>query len=202
MDTPKLRLESQFAFLLEIDKLKEVLRRNYLASNSRRENTAEHSWHLVMFAMTLHEHALPGPDGQKPSLVRILRMCAVHDLVEIYAGDTFLWDEAANLGKEERERQAGEKLFGILPPDQAAEYLALWEEFEAGESPEAIFANAVDRFAPVMLNVQSGGVSWKEAGISRAQVAAKMTGIAKASPELGRVMENLLDSAVAKGLLS
>lgn len=195
------RLNGQIVFLLEIDKLKEVLRRNFLASNSRRENTAEHSWHLVLFAMTLHEHSLPGPDGRKPDLERILRMCAVHDLVEIYAGDTFLWDEAGNQGKEERERQAGNKLFGMLPHDQAAQYMGLWEEFEAGETPEAIFANAVDRLAPVLLNVQSGGVSWKEAGINRAQVAAKMKGITRASPELGALMDTLLDSAVAKGLL-
>lgn len=196
------RLASQLAFLLEIDQLKSVIRRNYLADNSRRENTAEHSWHLVLAAMTLHEHASPGADGHKPDLGRTIRLCAVHDLVEIYAGDTFLWDEAANEGKEERERLAARKLFGTLPQDQAAEFLALWEEFEAGESPEAAFANAVDRIMPVLLNTASGGTSWREAGITRARVATKMQGIAPAAPALGQALGALLDQAVAKGALA
>jgi len=196
MESPDTRLARQLAFLLEIDKLKLVVRRNELADGSRRENTAEHSWHLVLFALTLAEHADPGLD-----LGRVLRLCALHDLVEIDAGDTFFWDEKGYQDKEARERAAAIRLFGLLPPDQSREYLGYWEEFEACATPEALYANAVDRLAPVLLNSHSGGRSWRENGITAEKILAKMTVIAQASPQLGRALESLVEAAGQKGFL-
>ena len=190
------RLTQQLAFLLEIDKLKLVVRRNELADASRRENTAEHSWHLVMFALTLAEHAEQGLD-----LGRVLRLCALHDLVEIDAGDTFFWDEKGYEDKEIRERAAARRLFGMLPPSQAQEYLGYWEEFEACLTPEAVYANAVDRLAPVLLNAHSGGRSWRDNGVTGEKILAKMKVIAQASPRLGRALEALVQAADLKGFL-
>jgi acetyl esterase/lipase len=190
-------LQARLDFLVEIDKLKLVLRRNELADASRRENTAEHSWHLVLFALTLADHAAPGVD-----LGRVVRLCALHDLVEIDAGDTFFWDAKGYQDKEDRERAAAKRLFGMLPGPQAAEFEALWEEFEACRTPEAVYANAVDRLAPVLLNTRSGGRSWRENAISAHQVRSKMTVIAEASPRLGRVLEALIQASVEKGYLA
>lgn len=190
------RAESQMAFLLEIDKLKSVVRRNELADASRRENTAEHSWHLVLFALTLAEHGAPGLD-----VARAVQLCALHDLVEIDAGDTFFWDAKGYEDKELRERAAAKRLFGLLPPDQGAEMEALWEEFEACQTPEAVYANAVDRLAPVLLNSHSGGRSWRENGITADQIRQKMTVIAEASPRLGKVLDSLIALAEKNGNL-
>jgi acetyl esterase/lipase/5'-deoxynucleotidase YfbR-like HD superfamily hydrolase len=189
------RLKAQLAFLLEIDKLKLVQRRNELADASRRENTAEHSWHLVLFAMTLAEQS-PGIDA-----AHAVRLVAVHDLVEIDAGDTFFWDAKGYEDKEDRERAAAKRLFGLLPADQAAEYEALWEEFEAAQTPEAVFANAVDKLAPVLLNSHSGGRSWRENGITATMVREKMTVIRKASAKLGDALEMLIAKGEASGAL-
>lgn len=191
------RLNARLGFLAEVDKLKLVIRRNELADGSRRENTAEHSWHLVMFALTLAEHAAPGTD-----ISHALKLCALHDLVEIDAGDTFFWDEKGYEDKEARERAAARRLFGTLPAPQGAEFEALWEEFEACQTPEAAYANAVDRLCPVLLNSRSGGRSWRENHISAEKVRAKMTNIAQASPALGRALEALITASVAQGYLS
>jgi len=190
------RLASQLAFLLECDKLKLVVRRNELADASRRENTAEHSWHLVLFALTLAEHAAPGLD-----LGKVVRLCALHDLVEIDAGDTFFWDAKGYEDKELRERAAAKRLFGMLPANQSTEMEALWEEFEASETPEALYANAIDRLAPVLLNAHSGGRSWRENGITAEKIRTKMTVIAQASPRLGRALEGLIEQAQKRGIL-
>lgn len=190
------RLAAQLTFLLEMDKLKLVVRRNELADASRRENTAEHSWHLVMFALTLAEHAAPGVD-----LGRVIRLCALHDIVEIDAGDTFFWDAQGYQDKESRERAAAKRLFGLLPDGQATEFEALWEEFEACESPEAVYANAVDRLAPVLLNSHSGGRSWRENGITAEMIRQKMAVIAQASPRLGQALDTLIVAATKAGAL-
>jgi acetyl esterase/lipase/5'-deoxynucleotidase YfbR-like HD superfamily hydrolase len=190
------RLDAQLAFLLEIDKLKLVVRRSELADASRRENTAEHSWHLVMFALTLVEHAAPGVD-----LAKVMRLCALHDLVEIDAGDTFFWDAKGYEDKEDRERAAAKRLFGLLPDGQGAEFEELWEEFEACVTPEAVYANAVDRLAPVLLNSHSGGRSWRENGITADKIRQKMTVIAQASPRLGQALETLIVAAAKSGAL-
>lgn len=190
-------VQQRIDFLAEIDKLKLVIRRNELADASRRENTAEHSWHLVMFALTLADYAAPGTN-----LGHAIELCAVHDLVEIDAGDTFFWDEKGYQDKEARERAGARRLFGLLPQDQSEKFLGWWEEFEACQTPESLYANAVDRLCPVLLNSRSGGRSWKEHGITATQVRGKMTNIALASPVLGQVLESLITAAQAKGILA
>lgn len=192
MNTP---LSQRLDFLMEIDQLKSVVRRNFLADGSRRENTAEHSWHLVLFAMTLFEHS----QNKDLDQLRVLKMCALHDLVEIYAGDTFLWDEKGNEGKYDREKAASIKLFGLLPAPQGEEFRLLWEEFEEGQTPEAIYANGIDRIAPVLLNSQNGAVSWRENGVTAPKLRAKMAAVAQAVPELAEVLETIIQKGLEKG---
>ena len=175
--TPAARLQRQLAFLVEADRLKGILRQTTLCDASRAENSAEHSWHLALMAAVLAEHAPPGTD-----VARAMRMALVHDLVEIDAGDTFAYDPAANAGKAEREQRAATRVFGLLPPEQAAELRALWEEFEAQATPEARFANAIDRLQPLLNNHHSGGGSWKAHGVSRDQVLRRMAPIEAAMP--------------------
>ena len=192
------RLERQLWFLLEIDQLKGVLRRTTLLDRSRQENSAEHSWHLGMMAVILAEHAgQPGID-----LVRVIKMVLVHDVVEVDAGDTFVYDEEANRDKEEREQRAAERLFGLLPEDQGSELWALWEEFEARRSPEARFAAALDRLQPVLLNVHTQGSSWRRNGIRSHQVLERNRLINDGSPPLWEHVRRLIDEAVAEGWLA
>lgn len=183
------RLARQIAFLIEIDRLKHVLRRTYLPGSDRRENTAEHSWHLAVAALALSEHA-----NQPVDLSRVLRMVLIHDIVEIDAGDTFLYDPVAAAGKAEREERAAERLFGLLPPDQAADFQALWHEFEARATPEARFAAALDRFMPVLHNYLTQGRPWRQHGVSGEQVldatAGKIASGSAALAELGRALVN------------
>ena len=188
------RLARQIAFAVEMDRLKGVLRRTRLVDGSRRENSAEHSWHIALMATTLAEHA---PDVADAG--RALRMLLVHDVVEIDADDTFAYDAQANVGKEERERAAADRLFGLLPPDQSAELRALWDEFEAGESPEARFAVALDRLQPLLQNLYGGGGSWREHGVTRAQVLRRMAPIREGAPGLWPAVERMVDEACAAG---
>ena len=173
------RIQSQLAFLAELDKLKQVLRRTSLIGESRLENSAEHSWHLGVMAPVLVEYA---PDGI--DLRRAMTMLLVHDVVEIDAGDTFAYDAAAHADKAEREQLAAERLFGLLPPDQAAGLRELWDEFEEGETAESRFANALDRFQGLLLNVHNRGGTWKSYGISREQILERMDPIRVGAPGL------------------
>jgi len=158
MDIP--RFEQQMQFLLEIDKLKSVQRQNLLADGSRQENDTEHSWHLAMMVMVLSEY-FPGMD-----ILKAVKMTLIHDIVEIYAGDTFAYDEKGYEDKEEREMKAAEKIFGLLPGDQASEMHSLWREFEGMESQEAVCASIVDRLEPFTLNISTGGEMWKRNGVT------------------------------------
>jgi putative hydrolase of HD superfamily len=150
------RLTQQIEFILEIDKLKQIIRRSYIISGERRENTAEHSWHLAILALILAEHA-----NEPVDLLRVLKMVLVHDIVEIDAGDTFLFDTVGTLDKAEREQLAADRLFGLLPADQSSELRQLWQEFEPREPPESHFATALYRLIPLMLNYQCGGRTWQ-----------------------------------------
>lgn len=192
------RLTRQLAFLLEVDKLKNVIRRNFNVDDSRRENTAEHSWQIVLFAQIAFEHA---DHRDELDLLHIIRMLSIHDLVEIYAGDTFLFDDQANQGKYERELAAARKIFGLLPVEQAAEYLEYWLEYEAAETANAVFANAIDRILPFILNSHSQGKSWTEAGVTKTQVQDKLAIIEQASQPLWQLFNHLLDGSLEKGLL-
>ena len=191
------RLERQIAFVLEIDKLKSVLRRSYLLNETRRENSAEHSWHLSAMALVLAEHG----DAEVDQL-RVLKMLLVHDIVEIDSGDTYIYDAAGNDTKAAREQEAAARIFGLLPPDQSAEVQALWQEFEARETPEAKFAAALDRLMPLLHNYHTEGRSWREHNISKAQVLNLNRHIAKGSQSLWEYAKALIDDAAAKGYLS
>lgn len=190
------RLKQQLEFILEIDKLKEVYRQTLITDGSRQENDAEHSWHLALMAMVLAEHA-----AQPIDLLQVIKMVLVHDLVEIDAGDTFCYDQYANNDKEQREQQAAQRLFGMLPQDQGKEFWLLWEEFEAGKTPEARFANALDRLQPMLNNTVTGGGTWTRHGISISQVRRRGEPVGKGAPALGKYLEEMLEQAVADGIL-
>lgn len=190
------RLQQQVEFLLEIDKLKTVFRRTRLLHAARFENDAEHSWHLAMAAIVLAEYA-----NEEADMSKVLPMVLVHDLVEIYAGDTYCYDEEGARDKKQREEAAADRIFGLLPTEQGRKMRALWEEFEGGQTPEARFANAVDRFQPVLFNLRSGGRSWEENGITRKQVDGRVAPIALGSKPLWQYINQLLDEAVEQGIL-
>ena len=189
-------LASRIDFLLEIDKLKSVDRRSLLVDGSRVENTAEHSWHLAMAVMVLAPHAPEGVD-----VIRTMEILLVHDLVEIDAGDTYIYDDAGRLDKQDRERAAADRIFGLLPPDQAARVDELWQEYEARETPTARFAYAIDRLQPLLLNGGSDGASWRRHGIRHSQAHAVNEPIGQASPELWAMARSLLDACASEGSL-
>ena len=192
------RLERQVAFLVEADKLKRVLRQSVISGKQRRENSAEHSWHITLMAVVLAEHAAaPGLD-----LLQVLRMLILHDLVEIDAGDTFVYDEAARRGQQEREERAAERIFGLLPGEDGARLRAAWDEFEAHESPEAKFARALDRLQPLLLNYVNEGAGWQRHGVRAGQVRTLNRIIEDGSPELWRYASELIDDAVRRGYLA
>ena len=191
-----LRLDQQIGFILELDTLKSVLRRSYLLNNTRRENSAEHSWHLSAMALVLAEHANVDIDQ-----FRVLKMLLVHDIVEIDSGDTYIYDTAGNDTKAVREQEAAQRIFGLLPDDQKLELTRLWQEFEARETPEAKFAAALDRLMPLLHNYHTEGRSWREHGITKQQVLNLNRHIADGSQSLWEYAEALIDDAAAKGYL-
>ena len=169
------RLTQQLRFLLELDRLKSVFRQSRLIHTDRMENSAEHSWHLAMLAVVLAEYAAEDID-----LVRVVKMALIHDIVEIDAGDTYIYDEQARQEKARIEQQAAERIFGLLPKQQAAELRTLWEEYEAKQTPEARFAGALDRLQPLLLNYHTEGQMWRHHGISSEQVIKVNQVIARA----------------------
>jgi len=192
------RLARQLHFIREIDKLKNVLRQTWLLDRSRQENSAEHSWHLAAMATVLAEHAKqPNVD-----LVRVLKMIALHDVVEIDAGDTFAYDEGGNADKGEREKEAAARIFGLLPPDQERELRGLWEEFEARETPDARFGAALDRLQPLLHNYLTQGAAWQAHGVHRGQVLARNEHIAEGAPTLWTFAKFIIDDAVERGYLA
>jgi len=190
------RLERQIAFVLEVDRLKSILRRSYLLNETRHENTAEHSWHLAVMALVLAEHA-----SAEVNALKVLKMLLVHDIVEIDSGDTYIYDAAGNDTKAERENAAARRIFGLLPEDQQLEITQLWQEFEARETPEARFAAALDRLMPLLHNYHTEGRSWREHGISEAQVMRLNSHMAEGSQTLWDYAEALIKEATAKGYL-
>ncbi|GII81247.1 hydrolase [Sphaerisporangium rufum] len=193
----KERLPAQAGFVVEIDKLKRVLRRNTLMDGSRRENDAEHSWHLGMMAMVFGEYAPEGTD-----LDRVIAMLLVHDIVEIDAGDTFIYDTLAVELQEKAERAAADRIFGLLPAGQTATLRGLWEEFEERRTPEARFAKALDRLAPMLANHHNEGGSWVRHGVTARQVMEKVQIIREGSPALGDYAAELVRLSVARGHLT
>ncbi len=191
------RLQRQLDFLIEADKAKTILRRNRVISDpARRENDAEHMYHFALMAMILAEHS-----DVPVNAFRVLQMILIHDLVEIDAGDVFVYDAQAQVGKREREELAADRVFGLLPADQAQEMRALWEEFEAEETPEARFAASLDRLQPLLGNYHTGGGAWKEYGIGYSRVIERNSKIARGSTSLWSYAREMLNDSLAKGYL-
>ncbi len=190
------RLEKQMEFLREIDKLKMIGRQTYLSDGKRKENDAEHSWHLAMCAIVLQEY-MPEP----VDTARTVALVLAHDLVEIYAGDAYAYDQAAQEAQHQKEVEAAEKLFGMLPEEQGAYFQELWEEFEQCGTPEARFARVLDNCQPLLLNDASGGKNWREHGIRKAQVLKRNERVRKWAPELWEYLERIILKHVELGNL-
>lgn len=190
------RLKKQMDFLLEVDKLKFINRQTYLSDGTRRENDAEHSWHLALMAVLLSEHA-----DEEVDLLKVITMVLIHDLVEIDAGDTYAYDEAGKQTQRIREEKAADRIFAMLPKDQGKKFRALWEEFDAYETPEAKFAHVCDNVQPLMLNHATGGKSWRERGIRRSQVEKRNSRVGESSRTMKAYVEDILDKNVEKGNL-
>jgi putative hydrolase of HD superfamily len=191
-------LDSQLRFLLEADKLKTVFRQSTLIDASRKENSAEHSWHLALMALVLRDHSPPGTD-----LSRVIAMLLLHDLVEIDAGDLFLYAGAqAQARQEVAERAAADRIFTLLPPPQAEAFRALWDEFEERRTQEAKFARALDRLQPMLANYQTGGGTWLAHGVTADQVLLRVALIEDGSATLGEYARDLIDRSVARGFLA
>ncbi len=191
------RLDQQIQFILESDKLKSVLRQNYLLTQDRQENTAEHSWHLALMALLLAEYA-----HSEINLGHLLELLLIHDLAEIYAGDTYCYDEEKTRSQEEREAQAAEKLFDKLPLDQSTRLHELRKEFEEGRSSEAIFAASLDRLLPLLLNYYTQGRSWKVHAITADQVLTRNRLIRRGSDQLWSVAQSIIEDSISKGYLT
>ncbi len=190
------RLTQQIQFIIEIDRLKQVIRQTLLTDGSRQENSAEHSWHLAVMAIILAEYA-----PEDVNIFHVIKMLLIHDLVEIDAGDTFCYDVQGNHSKAAKEAQAALRLFGLLPADQGSELRLLWDEFEAGETPTAKFAAALDRIQPLLHNQQTQGGSWRIHGIRRDQVMKRVAPVETGAPELWPFVLQLIDDCVKAGYL-
>ncbi len=191
------RLSKQLELIMELDRLKSVLRRTRVESADRRlENTAEHSWQVALMAIILQEHS-----NQPVDITKVVKMLLLHDIVEIDAGDTFVYDTVASENQAEKEQQAADRLFGMLPSDQAIELKGVWLEFEEAQSDEALFAKALDRVIPILMNHQNQGQSWVEHGIARQQVIDINGRIDKGSNALWEKALEMINDSVDKGWL-
>ena len=189
-------LDRQFAFIVEIDRLKSVLRQNSLVDRSRRENSAEHSWHVALLALTLAEYAAAPVD-----VGRVIQLLLVHDLVEIDAGDTFAYDAQGAASQSQREHAAAKRIFGLLPVEQAKRLRALWDEFDANETPEARYALAVDRLMPMIHNALTEGSAWCANHVVADQVRRRAESVTRGAPALGALANRLIDASVKSGYL-
>ena len=191
------RLVQQIQFIVEVDKLKEIFRQTLLTQSRRQENDAEHSWHLCLMVLVLAEHAnTPNLD-----VLKVLKMLLIHDLVEIDAGDTFAYSTAQQADQHARESRAAERIFGLLPADQTAEFRGLWDEFEARATPEAKFAGALDRFQPMLQNCLTDGVAWRQNGVTSDRVIARGQHIAEGASAVWEHAAQLISAAVRAGHL-
>lgn len=188
------RLEQQIAFIIEIDKVKNIFRQTYLADGKRRENDAEHSWHIALMAILLKEYAEEDVD-----VLKVMTMVLIHDLVEIDAGDTYAYDAEGALTKRARELQAAERIFGILPKDQGQYFRALWDEFEEYETADAKYAHLLDNFQPFLLNNASGGISWAEHEVRKAQIYKRNEKMEETSKTIWECMKAVIDENISKG---
>ena len=188
------RLEKQMEFILEVDKVKKIVRQTYLSDASRKENDAEHSWHLALMAVLLKEYS-----NEEVDLAKVIPMVLIHDLVEIDAGDTYAYDEVGAKTKRERETKAADRIFGLLPSDQGTWLRELWEEFEAYETAEAKFAHVLDNAQPLLLNDASNGRSWAEHGVHKSQIYKRNEHTSEGSREIWEYMKKLVDKHIQLG---
>lgn len=191
------RFSKQIEFIVEIDKLKQIERQSTLCDGTRQENDSEHSWHIALMAILLSEYA----NNLNIDLLKVIKMLLIHDLVEIYAGDTFAYDKVGNMHKEKREREAAKRIFDILPEDQNEELLSLWEEFESMSTPEARFASALDKLQPLILSYNNKGWSWKKHGVASSQIIESKKDIAKGSEDLWEYTKRLIQKSIDEGFL-
>ena len=188
------RIQKQLAFSLEIDKVKNILRQTHLSGHGRRENDAEHSWHMAVMAYLLKEHA-----NEQVDIGRVMLMCLIHDIVEIDAGDTYAYDTDSQKSQKEREDRAKERIFLLLPEDQKAELVSFFDEFEANETPEAKFAHAMDNLQPLMLNDSNDGADWREHGVAAEQVYNRHSKTKLGSEKLYEITDGILQANIEKG---
>jgi len=190
------RFSKQIEFIVEVDKLKHVERQSALCDGTRQENDTEHSWHIAVMAMLLTEYA-----NEKIDQLKVMKMLLVHDLVEIYAGDTFAYDMIGNSTKKKREREAAQRIFRLLPQDQAEELLEIWNEFESLSTPEARFASALDKLQPLILSVNNRGWSWKKHGVVSSQIYESKKGMSTGSEHLWEYAKKLIQESIEGGFL-
>ena len=188
------RLQKQMEFIVEVDKVKQIIRQTYLSDASRKENDAEHSWHLALMAVLLREYS-----NEEVDLAKVIPMVLIHDLVEIDAGDTYAYDEIGAETKTERETRAAERIFGILPEDQGRWFRELWDEFEAYDTADARFAHMLDNCQPLLLNDASNGRSWAEHGVRKSQIYKRNEHTSDGSREIWEYMQKLIDNHIELG---
>ena len=188
------RFEKQLAFLLEADKEKNILRQTHLSGHGRRENDAEHAWHMAMMIYLLREYS-----NREIDLAKTMMMALIHDIVEIDAGDTYAYDSVGLKSQKEREARAAERIFGMLPQDQCDELRALFDEFESGESAEAQFAKVMDNFQPLLLNNSNGGADWREHQVTKSKVIGRQQTSLHGSEDIWKYTEELINENVKKG---
>ncbi len=191
------RLEEQLRFIVEVDKVKQIFRQTYLSDATRKENDAEHSWHLALMACLLKEYVKEPVD-----VAKVIVMVLVHDLVEIDAGDTYAYDPEGAKSKAEREQKAAARIFGLLPKDQGDYFKGLWEEFEAYETPDAKYAHLLDNFQPLLLNDASNGKSWEEHGVKKEWIYKRNEKLPETSPEIWHCMQEIIDKHIEAGHIS
>lgn len=190
------RFEKQLAFILETDKEKNILRQTHLTGHGRRENDAEHAWHMAMMIYLLKEYS-----NEEIDIAKAMMMALIHDIVEIDAGDTYAYDTKGLETQKEREQRAAERIFGMLPKDQCHELRALFEEFESGGSPEARFAKVMDNFQPLLLNHSNGGADWRAHKVTKSKVVGRQLTSSLGSEEIWKYTEELIDENVKKGCI-
>lgn len=190
------KLKKQIDFMIELDKMKNLYRQTYVLHEDRKENDAEHSWHIAMMAFLLADYAKPETD-----IFRVMKMLIIHDVVEIDAGDTYCYDYEGYKSKAEREEKAARRIFGILPEEQKNEFYSLWREFEDGNTSEAQFAGLLDRLQPIILNYSKNGISWQEHNVRAEQVRERTRHFAEVSPELSGLINAVINDAAGKNYL-
>ena len=188
------RIEQQVAFAVEIDKVKNIFRQTWLSDGKRKENDAEHAWHAALMAVLLAEYS-----NEPVDTLKVVKMLLIHDLVEIDAGDSYAYDEAAQATAHEREQKAADRIFGMLPKDQEEEFRSLWDEFEEYETPEARFAHVMDNFQPLLLNDAADGKGWREHEVKRANIEKRNRKTPEGSKTISEYIEKVIDRNIEKG---